>query len=52
MTNYARQIIERQWYVRYGRGQKYYDLFNPFHGNMKPDYPEVRELLRREGYPV
>ncbi|KAH9949473.1 hypothetical protein B0H21DRAFT_114251 [Amylocystis lapponica] len=48
-TAYTERAIEQSFYVRYGRNKKS-DLFRPYDGNIKPDTPEVRELLRKAGY--
>jgi hypothetical protein len=40
---------DRQFGVRYSRN-KHFGIFVPIDGVMKPDTPEVRELLRRAGY--
>ncbi|KAH8101459.1 hypothetical protein BXZ70DRAFT_1007289 [Cristinia sonorae] len=48
-TLYLHDRIQ-QWYVEYGKGQhRKRELFAPLLGNMKPDTPEVRELLRKAG---
>ncbi|KAI0344202.1 hypothetical protein BDW22DRAFT_1355530 [Trametopsis cervina] len=40
-----------QWYVAYGKGRhRKIEIFQPMWGNMKPDTPEVHELLRRNGF--
>ncbi|KAI0089896.1 hypothetical protein BDY19DRAFT_905612 [Irpex rosettiformis] len=43
--------VIRQWHVEYGKGSnRKTEIFQPLWGNMKPDTPEVHELLRRNGY--
>ncbi len=45
------QGVIRQFFVEYGKGpNKKTEIFQPLWGNMKPDTPEVHELLRRNGY--
>ena len=41
------QAVEQSWWVYYGRKKS--GLFRPYDGDMKPDTPEVHELLRKAG---
>lgn len=47
------QGIVYQWAVEFGKGKhKQSGDCQPMYGNMKPDTPEVHELLRRSGVTI
>lgn len=46
-TEFTPRAIVQSFFVNYGR--KKCGLFRPYDGNMKPDRPEIHELLRTAG---
>jgi len=50
-TEYTEKGRIIQYFVHYGKPKKE-EIFAPMLGNMKPDTPEMHELLRRAGVPL